>query len=219
MCGLFARRVGDQLASVTLHRPPPLNTDIGILSDNGKVTFTVGSDTIAVAESSEPLQLASLPFLPVPAVTTASTQLREDLEQSHPFPTCFGCGPFRPHNDGLELFAGAVEGTRYHACNWSPDASLSDDGHEVSVWAVWAALDCPSSHAAITAIDVSTEAIVLGRLSVEIRHSIEVGADYQIVASGGERSGRKILSHSAVVAPDGTNLASALAVWITIPLP
>lgn len=84
---------------------------------------------------------------------------------------------------------------------------------------MWAALDCPSAHAAIAAIDASTETIVLGRLSVEITHSIEVGAEYQIVASSGERNGRKILSHSAVVTPDGNNLASALAVWITIPLP
>jgi hypothetical protein len=218
-CGLFARSINDQLASVTLHRPPPLDTDIVVRSDKGKVTFTAGGDTIAVAESSKPLQLESLPFLPVPAVAKAATQLREDLEQNHSFPTCFGCGPHRPHNDGLELFAGAVEGTRYHACHWSPGASLSDDGHEVSAWAVWAALDCPSAHAAMAAIDVSTETIVLGRLSVEIGHSIEVGADYEIVASGGERNGRKILSHSAVVAPDGNNLASALAVWITIPLP
>ena len=217
-CGLFAQSIGNQLASVTLHRPPPLNTDIRVRSDNGKVTFTAGGDTIAVAESSKPLQLESLPFLPVSAVTKAATRLRQDLEQTHPFPTCFGCGPLRPQNDGLELFAGAVEGTKYHASMWSPDASLSDDGHEVSAWAVWAALDCPSSHAVLPATDMSTEAIVLGRFSVEISHSIEVGADYQIVASGGERNGRKILSHSAVVAPDGTNLASALAVWITIPL-
>lgn len=219
MGGLFSRSVNDQLATVTLHRPPPLDADIEVHNDDGKFTFIAGGDTIAVAESCEPLELQTLPYLPVPAVTKAARHMKERLEEDHPFPTCFGCGPHRPDNDGLELFAGAVEGTEHHACMWSPDTSLSDDGHEVSAWAVWAALDCPSAFPAVAAIDTSTETIILGRLSVEIRHPIEVDVEYEVVASGGERNGRRILSHSAVVAPDGNNLASALAVWITIPLP
>lgn len=218
-CGLFAGSVNDQLASVTLLKPPPLGTDIEVREGNGKFTFIAAGDTIAVAERSLPLDVPALPYLPVGLVADASQEFREYMEEHHPFPTCFGCGPRRPDNDGLELFAGAVGSSGFHACMWVPGSSLSDDGREVSPWAVWAALDCPSGHVVLPTIDASTEAIVLARLSVEIRGPIQVDAEYEIVASASKRDGRKSLCHSAIVAPDGTNLAIAIALWITIPIP
>ena len=108
--------------------------------------------------------------------------------------------------------AAAVPGTGLFATLWRHSGT---DG-EVPAWLVWAALDCPSGHAGLPQL-AADEAIVLGRLAVEIRHRVPSGVDHQIVVRAFGREGRRIGAEAAVVDATGTNLAVATSVWVTIP--
>ena len=71
---------------------------------------------------------------------------------THPFPTCFACGPAREEGDGLRIFPGQVDdagGRTRVAAPWTPHPSVAEDYHQygddtqrASLPVTWAALDC-----------------------------------------------------------------------------
>jgi hypothetical protein len=133
------------------------------------------------------------------------------LEDSHPFPTCFACGPERAEGDGLRLFAGLVGGRDLFAVPWTPADEFGSDG-SVDPLFVWAALDCPSSGPAMG----SGSPIVLASLAVDLRAPVALGEPHVIGAWEIEREGRKHHTGVALWDESGRVCAAARALWIEL---
>jgi hypothetical protein len=121
--------------------------------------------------------------------------------EAHAFPTCFVCGPDR--EDGLRIFAAAVDGTGVVAAPWVPT--------EVSTELVWAALDCPG------AIAVGWDArgvFLLGRMAADVRELPRVGERCVVVARPDGEEGRKLFAATALYGEDGRLLGRARQTWI-----
>jgi hypothetical protein len=191
-CGLLAIHVDAPVVQVTLRTPPPLDTDLLV-----RGAGLYDGDTL-VAEAEPGTITVSAP--PSVGLERAAASVFAGLT-SHPFPTCFVCGP--DHPDGLHLFAGPV-GEGLVATTWTPD-----DAGDVLVWA---ALDCPGGWSA----DLPGRPMVLGRMTCRIDASPVAGQTYVVQGwlRGGE--GRKVLTGSALYDAAGAVLAVAEATWITL---
>src|SRR5437764_328830 len=85
---------------------------------------------------------------------------------------------------------------------------------------LWAALDCPSGIAAAEAVDLpGGTAVLLGRMTANVAAPPWPGEECRVVAWPGPRDGRKLTAFSALLGPGGEVLASAVAVWLTVPRP
>ncbi len=213
-CGVFAAAAGfpDLPRSVvTLRLPPPLDTPLTV--ERGKEESRVlHGDAVIATVTPGVDQIHEVP--PVPVETAEECHARYQGHTYHPFPTCFVCGLGRPGHDGLALMPGPLPGRpREVACTWRPDPSLANPDGALDPAFVWAALDCPSGWTD----DLSVRPRVLGRMSAQIHTLPSVGERYVITASSTEPEGRKIFSHSSLHTEDGTLLAVASAVWITVP--
>ena len=203
--GVLAQHVG-ATAEVTLWRPPPLERPLTVEHEEGRVVLRDSTDLVAEA-SVTTVDIAAPP--PVTLDTAATVTLSSPFRDAtiHPFPTCFTCGPARPAGDGLRLFAGRVPGTDSFALPWTPN--------EVSDEIIWAALDCPSC-AVIYLDDRHPPPHVLGRIAARIDHRPEWGEPHVIMSWPLERSGRKVLSASAIFDSDARLCAVARSTWIRL---
>jgi hypothetical protein len=75
---------------------------------------------------------------------------------------------------------------------------------------VWAALDCPSFQPASPGSDA---AWLLGTLTVRQERPVRLDADHVLLAWRIGREGRKAITGSALVGPDGRVRARARAIW------
>jgi hypothetical protein len=191
---------------VTLRRPPPLDRALVVDRHGSGATLRDGDTLVAEAV---PGRVAVEVPAPVPfdlAVDLSRGSPFRDMT-THPFPTCFGCGPAREAGDGLRLFAGRVpESTRY-AAPWVPRA--------VDRETVWAALDCPSC-AVIYLDEDQPPPHVLGRMTARVDRLPEVGANHVVMSWLLGRDGRKVDSASAVFDEHGALCAVAVARWIAL---
>lgn len=80
---------------------------------------------------------------------------------------------------------------------------------------VWASLDCPSG--IVTDLFGDVDPILLGRLSVDIRHPIRADLPYVLLAWTLSRDGRKMNTASALLSAEGELCAVGRAVWIEVP--
>ncbi|GAA2724588.1 hypothetical protein [Actinocorallia aurantiaca] len=213
-CGLFAAAAGDPRlprSIVTLRLPPPLDTPLTVEPGEKEARILHGDDVIATVAPGVD-QIHAVP--PVSAEAAEACHSRYQGHAYHPFPTCFVCGLDRPARDGLALTPGPLPGRpREVACLWTPDPSSANADGTLDPALVWAALDCPSGWTE----DLSARPRVLGRMSAQV-HTLPVpGKRHVITASSALPEGRKIFSHSALHTEDGTLLAVASAVWITVP--
>jgi hypothetical protein len=198
-CGLVAGILGG-VAEVTLRLPPPLDRELEVLHDEGRVEVREGEALVAEAER------VALD-LEVPAPVSV-----EEAEQAspryagfvhHAYNTCFVCGPRR--EDGLRVYAGPVEARPgLVASPWKPPEDVRPE-------LVWAALDCPSGWAVD---DFQREGVLLGRLAAEITRLPEPGDEHVVMGWRVGEEGRKRFAGSALLAADGEVLASARSTWI-----
>jgi hypothetical protein len=194
-CGLLAERVGEP-AEVTLRSPPPLDTPLRF--DGSRLWD--GETLVAEAHRAHV-------HLEVPDPVAFDDAERASRSypgfDEHEYATCFVCGPDR--DDGLGLFAGAVDGKEVFAAPWV----VPDD---VSRLHVWAALDCPG------AIGVGWDGRgnwLLGRMAAEV-HDVPVPGEHCVVVSwpiGHE--GRKGFAGTALFRGDEL-LARARQTWIAL---
>ncbi|MDX1379757.1 MAG: hypothetical protein R3233_01485 [Xanthomonadales bacterium] len=209
VCGRVARHlVGD--AAVRLFVPPPLDTPLEMVSDDGVVRLMAGEQRVAEGRAM-PLELEVPPAPGAAAAREAATRYA-GFEQ-HSFPTCFVCGPERPVGDGLRIFAGPLPGGSPVAAPWIPDDSLAVNGRIAPVY-LWAALDCPGAFSVLPA--PPGKALVLGELHAHIE-AVPAPGDH-CIASGWaiDVDGRKHHVGSAVYGADGACLAHARATWIEV---
>jgi hypothetical protein len=219
VCGRIAAYVNG-LATVTLRRPPPLDTPMAVEPDSeSSVRIHHGPTLIAEATSS----LGSpAPEIPGPV---SMAEARKAVGRAHyytdpVFPCCFVCGMGRRPGDGLRIFPGPLTGRPLWAAPWTPDPSVTGADGKVRPEVVWAALDCPSGIAAAEAAKLEPDtAILLGRMTASLAVLPRSGDQCLVIAWPGARDRRKLTAGSALLGPGGQVLAAARAVWLTVPRP
>lgn len=195
--GLLGTRITAPAVTVTLRKPPPLDTpyDVERTDDGGLAAYADGElIATAVAASAKPTP---------PDWADPATAAEYPGFTDHPFPTCYVCGPQR--DDGLAIFPGTLPGDRGTAAVWRVPA-------ETDAVTVWAALDCPGGWAIIS----PGRPFVLGRITVAIDGIPTPGEQCVVVGECTGVEGRKGFVRSGLFAPDRRLLAAAEAVWIAV---
>ena len=197
-CGLVAGLL-DGVAEVTLRLPPPLDRELGVVREDGRVEVRDGDAVVAEGEAVE-LDLD----VPAPVSIEAADEASKGYEGfvHHAYNTCFVCGPER--EDGLRVYAGPVGGRPgLLAAPWTPG--------EVGPELVWAALDCPSGWAVD---DFQREGVLLGRMAARIDRLPTPGELHVVLGWRIGEDGRKRHAGSALLTADGEVLARARSTWI-----
>ncbi|WP_243395150.1 hypothetical protein [Nocardioides currus] len=200
---------------VSLRQPPPLDTPLDVVEDDGVTSARFGGAVIASARVVDS-ELADVdPVAPDEARAAEATYAGHRF---HPFPTCFACGTGREEGDGLRIFPGVVSGERV-AATWRPDPSLVEDFHtyvdasaRASVASTWAALDCVGGWAG----DLTERLMVLGRMTARIDTLPVIGEEHVVVGATRGSEGRKTFTAATLVDADGRVVASAEHVWIAV---
>ena len=212
-CGLLARHI-DGPAEVTLRTPPPLDTELALVEEEGVLKLLDGETLVGEAVVvDEPFELA----VPEPVGLPEAEAAREasPLHREHPFQTCFVCGPDRRPGDGLRVIAGPVDGRDdVIASPWDVSKALPVEDGGVSPEMVWSALDCPGGCSLVLAPGIGTS--VLGRMSARINNPIRPGESYVALGWPIEHDGRKHYTGSAIFNLEGEPLAVARATWIEL---
>jgi hypothetical protein len=213
--GYTSGRLASYLATsepvtVTLRRPPPLDTPLRVQLDAGEARLLDGGDLVAVAG------LGGFAHQPPDAVGLQQATDAESLYaglSDHPFATCFVCGTGRAAGDGLRLLPGRYRPGR-SACVWTPDATLAagDDPSVAAAEFVWAAMDCPGGWSS----DLQSRPLVLGRMTAAYDRLPSIGERYVVVGAllGTER--RKTFTSAALYDSHGERLARAEHTWIAV---
>ena len=219
VCGRIAALV-DGPVTVTLRQPPPLATPMAVeRSGESSVRIHHGRTLIAEATSSPNSPEPEIPG-PVSAAQAHAVAGRARYYTDPVFPDCFVCGMGRRPCDGLRIFPGPLAGRPVWAAPWTPDPSVADAGGTVRPEVVWAALDCPSGIAAAEAADLAGDlAVLLGRMTASLAELPVAGDQCLVIAWPVGRDGRKLLAGSALLGPGGKLLATARAIWLTVPRP
>jgi len=220
VCGRIAAYV-DGPVTVTLHRPPPLDTPMTV-EPGGDGALRVRQGGVLIAEATAAAYPPGLLAPEIPDLVSMSEACqsagRARYFQDPFFPECFVCGPNRGLGDGLRIFPGPVPGRMLWAAPWTPDSSIAGADARVRPEMVWAALDCPSGIAAAegASLDADT-AIVLGRMTASVTALPMLGDQCRVIAWPDGGYGRKLTAGSVLLGPGGEVLAVARAVWLTVP--
>lgn len=206
--GVVAGFVGGP-AEVSLRSPVPLDTSLGVASDDdGAVRLLDGETLIAEGRPATAFDLE----VPAPVALDKARAAMERYRglDTGPFCRCFVCG--RAREDALRVFAGEVEDRDLVASTWTPPASAADGEGNVRPEVVWAVLDCPTYFAAHLDEDLSLSFLV--RLTARVDAPVVAEREYVVIAWPIESEGRKRRAGSAVVTPDGDTLAVADALLV-----
>lgn len=204
--------------TVRLLAPPPLDVPMPVTHADGWTVMSYEDRPVAQARlaEQEPADLE-----PVPADRARAASARYAGLHSHPFPTCFTCGPDRDEGDGLRIFPGPLDGgqRRRVACTWTPSETVAEDWHcyaestrQASETVAWAAMDCIGAWAG----DIEERPMVLGTITVSLRSLPVVGVEHVLVGELRGTEGRKTFTSATMRDPDGTVVASAEHTWITV---
>lgn len=204
LAGMVAQASGFEPAEVTLRRPIPLDVDLSLedgrlmLDDEMLVEVREGEFT---REIPEPVTLAEA------ADAETRTLVRSSPEYGH----CMVCGVDRP--DGYRLRPGSIVDRRDTvACLWRPGSLTPALDPADIVPATWAALDCPG----VWTIDAPNDPMLLGRMTASIQRPVNLIDDVVVVGRTHAREGRKMFTSTALFTADGTLLAHAEQIWISI---
>jgi hypothetical protein len=209
-CGVLAAFI-DGPARVRLHAPPPLDTPLELRAAQDCVQAYDGDTLVG---SAEPVRY-QLTIPPAPSLEQARAAMAGyPCYDGHIFPTCFVCGPGRPHRDGLELFPGPLDGGPLMACVWQPAQDLLGEDGLVRDEVMWSALDCPGYFAAMQG---NLRSSVLGQMEGEILRCPEAGEPLVVYCwPEGQEDGRKSYGATAIATAEGEMLASSRSTWIEL---
>ena len=207
-CGLIASLIGDG-AEVTLRQPPPLDTPLAASVVDGITLVHHGE--VLIAEGRLVAWDLEVPTPPTmdEAAEAATRYVGFD---HHEFPTCFTCGIDR--DDGLEIWPGKVAGSELVASPWAAPDGVAPFGGDLPPEIVWAALDCPGAW--VSARDMSTDPIVLGRMAARILSPLPAEGSFVSYAWSLGDDGRKSYAGTAITDEGGKVLAYASQTWIAL---
>ena len=211
-CGLMGRRI-DGPSTAILRAPIPLDTALILIADDaGARLETEAGEVIAEAR---PALDAILPAPPMPpsfaAAAAAATRFPGLGRPFHPI--CFACGDQLEEGFGLRAFTGQLAGAAdgVVAGSWTPNAVFADEDGLTRTEVIWAALDCPGSVAWVV---TGAGGGLLGTMTCEVLRRPRAGEPCVILAWPLERSGRKLISGTALFSADGALMARSHQVWI-----
>lgn len=215
-CGLVAAALGAGPVEVSLRSPPPLNRELVLDRRRGGGATLRDGETVLADASLAPSAFDGDPPEAVHPERAGEAACRgyARWSESHPFPTCFVCGPEREPGDGLRVFPGALDEGGAFAAHWTPDEGLADEEGLVAAPYVWASLDCPTS--APVANFGEGPPIVLARFTARVEGPVAAGRPHAIVSWPIAVDGRKRTAGSALFDADGRRLARAKALWIEL---
>ena len=207
--GLIARHM-EQPCQVTLHAPPPLDTDLQLHPHENGLQLKLGEQLLATARP----YAFELDIPPAPSMHQAEeAQGRFAGIQYHDLPGCFVCGTNRAPGDGLRIFTGGVcEHGHQVAALWQPAADLSAADGNIASEYLWAALDCPGFFAVKPVSDMA----LLGRYSARIEQPVQAGETLIVSAWAIGHDGRKHHAGSTLFRENGECVACAEATWISL---
>ena len=205
--------------TVTLRRPPPLETPMDVAAAGVGLVATHDGETVLDAQpaATEPRRVE-----PVLADEARAAEASYPGLVGHPFSECFSCGTGREPGDGLRIFPGRVsdqDGLVRAAATWTPDESLHEDWHEyagadrrASLAVTWAALDCVGAWSA----DMAERAMVLGRMTSRVGSLPVVGEEHVVIGIAREADGRKQHTSSSIYDSRGALVGVADHVWLAV---
>ena len=200
---------GTDPVRVRLRKPPPLATELELSIDGTAGTLSGAGGLIADAATVDAAVLDDAWVEPVGPDEARAAEASFGGLVSHPFPTCFGCGP--DNALGLRLRPGHL-GDRRTACTWRPAADLAGADGRVGTPFLWAALDCPGGWT----MDLEGRPSVLGQLTVCVDAYPEAGEPCVVMGRRLGEDGRKTLTAATLYDSDGRILARAGHIWIAI---
>src|SRR5262245_19428228 len=220
VCGMLARHIPGA-AEVTLHAPPPLETELDVVS--------LGTDQWELRQSTTKIATGRAITLDIGRLERATYEEAVEAEKrtpikphQHLLPMCFVCGPDRAPGDGLRLFAGPLarhDAGGAFAVPWTPDPSLVAADGRVAPEFVWSALDCPTGYVCL--YDRETRShnglpILLGRLSARIDGRPRPGERCVVTSWQTASEGRRLTAEAALFGEEDNLLAVGRAVWIVV---
>jgi hypothetical protein len=213
VCGLVANHM-QQPCQVTLHAPPPLDTDLQLHPHEDGLQLKLGEQLLATARPYTFELDIPLPPSIQEAEEAQKRFIGVNREGGHELPNCFVCGTNRDVGDGLRIFAGDVCNHQEQvAALWQPEADLADADGNVSSEYLWAALDCPG----FFAVKPVSGMALLGRYSARVEQPVCAGEILTVSAWAINHDGRKHNAGSALYRSNGERVACAEATWISLP--
>jgi hypothetical protein len=199
----------DGPAEVSLRAPVPLDRPLEVVSEDGGSVRVLDGGTL-VADARPVTDLGVEVPRPVTREQARAAAQRYRAPADGVFSRCFVCG--RAREDAFGVFAGAVEDRRVVGSPWTPPPWTADDSGAVRPEFVWAVLDCPTYFA--TYMDEELGPGVLARMAARIDAPVAMGDESVVIGWPIAVDGRKRHAGSAVLAGDGTVLATARALLI-----
>jgi hypothetical protein len=211
-CGVMAGAIDGAFTAV-LRAPPPLDTPMVMVRDDAGVRLeSEAGDLIGAARRADGDAIPAPPLVPTLAAAIAAGRGFPGLRG--PFhPVCFCCGDKVEEGVGLRVFVGQLAGAAAGvvAGAWTPNPVFADAEGVVPAEVVWAALDCPG---VVSWVVTGGGHGMLGTMTGEMIRRPAVGEACIVLAWPIERSGRKLISGTALFTPDGELLAKSHQVWI-----
>jgi hypothetical protein len=211
-CGAMGRMIDGPFTAV-LRAPPPLDTPMAMIQHDGGVRLeSEAGDLIGEARPAEGDAIPAPPLIPSLAAAIAASPGFPGLHR--PFhPICFCCGDKVEEGVGLRVFTGQLAGAAdgVVAGPWTPNPVFADAEGLTPAEVVWAALDCPG---AVSWVVSGGGGGMLGTMTGEMIRRPAAGETCVVLAWPIERSGRKLISGTALFTPDGELLAKSHQVWI-----
>ena len=195
-CGLVAGLLGG-VVEVTLRLPPPLDRELEVVREDGRVEIRDGD---ASSPRSEAVELDVDVPAPVSVEAAEDASTRYEGFVHHAYNTCFVCGP---------RAGGRPARLRRPGRGQAGPARLAVDarrGRRPEL--VWAALDCPSGWAVD---DFQREGVLLGRMAARIDRLPAPGEPHVVLGWRVGEDGRKRYAGSALLTADGEVLAARAA--------
>jgi hypothetical protein len=210
--GIAAGRLAARLSltepvEVRLRQRIPLQVPIDVEID-GDAAIARYNDAVVASARRVGADALGDPVEPVSYERAVAAALAYPGDAGLGLNSCFGCGGHRPARDGLELFAGPIDGNpRYRATGL-----VLRPEHEPGPDTMWAALDCPGGWAQAT----PGRPALLGTMTALIREVAPIGEPCVVVAVMDGRDGRKGYSRTTAYGSDGRELGRASQTWIEI---
>jgi hypothetical protein len=211
-CGVMGKLI-EGPSQAFLRAPMPLDTPLVVIRDGEAIR--VEDENGKLIGEALPAERSALPTPPAPPsfeAAKAAGRRFPGFERSF-HPICFCCGDKVEEGVGLRVFTGQVEGAPEGvvAGPWTPNAVFADADGLIQPEVVWAALDCPGSVAWVV---TGGGGGLLGAMTCEILRRPKAGEPCIVLAWPLERSGRKLISGTALFSKTGELMALSHQIWI-----